>query len=211
MESSRTMHLLKWLGKHVVTALAASCILFLLVLKMVAFQKGQWFHAAGAIIFYVLMFFSFIFRYGNTESSAQKPKHWLFAISGTLLPLALTLHAPGLPWLLWLSLPLELLGMGLAIISLYTLGRSFGVIAANRAIKTHGVYRVIRHPLYTGEALWLFALVLQNLSWFNLAMLVVQLACQCVRLLEEEDLLKNDPTYARYMDEVSWRVIPGVF
>lgn len=210
MGSRKSNRLQNW-GRQLVTAVAASLVLLAIIIKVATFQRQPWLFAAGGIVFYILLFLSFIFRYACTESVEQKPKHWFFALSGTLLPFLMSLTPYKITWLIWLSVPLELLGILLAIVALFTLGRSFGIIAAKREIKTHGVYQVIRHPLYAGEALWFLALVLQNPSRMNIALFIVQSACQCSRILEEERLLGKDLVYARYIREVRWRIIPGVF
>lgn len=195
-----------------VTVIAACLTLLGLISKILIFQQGHWLHAGGAIIFYLLMFFLFIFRYSTQESSA-KGIHWLFALSGTLLPLALKMEKTDQlrHTLTWVSIPIEVLGMVLSIIAIYTLGRSFGIIAAKRQIKTNGIYKIIRHPLYAGEALWFFAIVLQNLSVFNILLFGLQALCQLKRIVEEEAVLKTDASYRTYSQEVPWRLIPGLF
>jgi len=181
-----------------------------IAIKIIAFRKSPWFLAIGSISFYLMMLFLFIFRHPIKESSL-KPSHWIFALSGTILPLAITIESHRPPFLTWISLPIELMGMIFSLIAIYTLGRSFGIIAANREVKTNGVYHIIRHPLYLGEALWLFALVLQNISLFNVVLFIVQSSCQVRRILEEEQLLQKDNAYLQYMQTVPWRVIPRIF
>jgi protein-S-isoprenylcysteine O-methyltransferase Ste14 len=193
-----------------VSGLAACLVLFGLGLKVIAFSKGQWINAGGAILFYVLMFSLFVFRRNSQESLAH-PVHFLFAMGGTLLPLALQIQPTTIPVMKWIALPLELAGILISIVALAALGRGFGVIAANRQVKTHGLYRFIRHPLYTGEALWFFALVLLNLSVANGLLFMAQTACQIKRIQDEEGLLSHDPAYAAYLAQVCYRMIPGIF
>ena len=50
----------------------------------------------------------------------------------------------------WLGQALQLIGLGLSIAAIASLGRSFAVVAANRGIRTAGVYRFVRHPLMLG-------------------------------------------------------------
>jgi protein-S-isoprenylcysteine O-methyltransferase Ste14 len=196
--------------RQLVSALAACLVLLAIYSKVLAFKKGFWLPSVGAILLYILMFFLFVFRYPTQEASV-KPKSWIFAVSGTLLPMLLTLDKGTPAFMHWISIPIELAGIVLSVIALYTLGRSFGIVAAKREIKTHGVYQAIRHPLYAGESLWFLSLVLQNLSVFNLTLFAVQSACQVRRILEEEALLQKDETYAQYLQEVPWRIIPGIF
>lgn len=210
MESEQREPLLKVLIRSLVSALAACLVLIGIFIKIQTFAHTQWYLAVSGISFYGLMFLLFIFRHSTKEAST-KPLHWLFAISGTLLPLA-AMPSPHHPqWLNWLSVPFVLAGSSLSLIAIYTLGKSFGIIAANREIKTSGVYKFIRHPLYAGEGLWFFALVLQNFSLVNLLLFAIQSTCQICRILEEESLLQKDESYSQYMQEVPWRVLPGIF
>lgn len=193
-----------------VSSLAAFIVLVGLSSKVISMLNGHWLSGGGATLFYLLMFILFVFRRPSHER-LENPTHYFFALAGTLLPLVLQL-TPSNP-ALWtqISLPIEVLGIGISITAIATLGRGFGIIAANRQIQTRGLYRFIRHPLYTGEALWFAALVLQNLSTLNIALFVVQSACQIKRIRDEEALLQRDPDYATYMTQTRYRIIPGIF
>jgi protein-S-isoprenylcysteine O-methyltransferase Ste14 len=105
----------------------------------------------------------------------------------------------------------QLLGVGLALVSLGILGRSFGLVAANRGIKTGGPYRIVRHPAYTGYLISYLAYVAENPTVRNLALLCVGTAFQMIRIGEEELVLAADSTYARYRDAVRYRLIPLVY
>jgi protein-S-isoprenylcysteine O-methyltransferase Ste14 len=194
----------------IISSLAAFLVLIGLSTKVISILNGHWLSGSGAALFYLLMFVLFIFRRPSHES-LENPAHYFFALAGTLLPLALQL-TPSNPGL-WtqISLPIEAIGISISLFAIATLGRGFGIIAANRQIQTRGLYRFIRHPLYTGEALWLAALVLQNLSILNGLLFVVQSACQIKRIWDEEALLQRDPDYATYMTQVRYRIIPGIF
>lgn len=132
------------------------------------------------------------------------------ALAGTLGPLALrpTVHS-SIPdhFTAWLSL----VGASITIAGIVALGRSFGVVAANRGIVQHGIYRCIRHPLYAGYVLGHIGFVLSFPTPWNLALWLVADGSQLVRILLEERLLKNDPAYVAYMAQVRWRMLPGVF
>jgi protein-S-isoprenylcysteine O-methyltransferase Ste14 len=211
VENEKQDPFLKRLIRHIVTAIATCLAILGLMSKVMLFMKGgAWFQTGGAIVLYLLMIFLFIFRNATQEASV-KPSHWVFAISGTLLPVILSITKGTPAFLTGISIPIEGLGLTFSVIALYTLGRSFGIVAAKREIKTQGVYKIIRHPLYAGETLWFLALVLQNISLFNIMLYLVQSACQVKRILEEEALLQKDDVYAQYMKEVPWWILPGVF
>lgn len=194
----------------VVTSLACCLVLVGLLSKIPAFRAGQWLNASGTMIFYLLQFVLFVFRRSSREE-LSRPTHYLFAFCGTCLPFLLMMNVNTPQPLVWVAIPLQVAGMIFTIIALATLGRGFGVFAANRIVKTQGLYRFIRHPLYTGEAIWFFALVLYNVSLFNLLLFTVQIACQIKRMQDEEALLQNDPVYAAYCEQVRYRMLPGIF
>jgi protein-S-isoprenylcysteine O-methyltransferase Ste14 len=132
------------------------------------------------------------------------------AISGTLGPLAFrpTMHS-SIPDSVtaWLSF----IGTAITIAGIVALGRSFGVVAANRGIIRHGIYRWIRHPLYTGYFFSHAGFVLSFPTIWNLALWLLADGSHLVRILVEERLLKHDPAYRGYMSQVRWRMLPGIF
>jgi protein-S-isoprenylcysteine O-methyltransferase Ste14 len=74
-----------------------------------------------------------------------------------------------------------------------------------------GPYAVIRHPLYLGEGVALVGLTLQFLSLSALLILMLQCACQVVRMNNEEQvLLRTFPQYGTYMIRTA-RLIPHVY
>ena len=56
----------------------------------------------------------------------------------------------------------QLSGLLVAFLSLATLGRSFGIVAANRGVKTRGPYRFVRHPTYMGYLICYLGYVAEN-------------------------------------------------
>jgi protein-S-isoprenylcysteine O-methyltransferase Ste14 len=112
------------------------------------------------------------------------------------------------------QLPLEVLqlvGLAVAIVSLGTLGRSFGLVAANRGVKTRGPYGFVRHPAYTGYLITYLAYVAENPSLRNVALLCLSTAFQLVRIREEERVLSADEGYRAYRGSVRYRLVPLVY
>jgi protein-S-isoprenylcysteine O-methyltransferase Ste14 len=102
-------------------------------------------------------------------------------------------------------------GLLLIIAGKVALGRSFGLMPANRGIVCRGVYRAMRHPIYAGYLVTHAAfLVAHPLAW-NLTVLVASDTALLVRAIYEERTLARDSQYASYMTVVRWRVLPGVF
>src|SRR5215831_8677817 len=110
---------------------------------------------------------------------------------------------------LWATL--QLLGWGLAVVCISTLGRSFGLVAANRGIVTRGPYRLVRHPIYSCYLLTQIGYLLENPTTRNFAVIFGTVAFQLVRIRTEEQCLVQDPEYAAYRGRVRWRLVPRVF
>jgi protein-S-isoprenylcysteine O-methyltransferase Ste14 len=106
---------------------------------------------------------------------------------------------------------LQLAGLLLALASLGMLGRSFGLVAANRGVKTAGPYCLVRHPAYAGYLLTYSGYVAENPSLRNVALLCLSTVFQLVRIHEEEQLLVRDSVYERYRARVRYRLIPLVY
>jgi len=107
-----------------------------------------------------------------------------------------------------LYIAVQLVGAGLAVASAVALGRSFGLVAANRGVCTRGPYRVVRHPLYAAYLLAVTGYVLENPSAWNVALYFVVMAFQAVRIATEERCLDADAEYRRYRERVKRRVVP---
>lgn len=110
-----------------------------------------------------------------------------------------------------LYLVLQLIGAALACVSLGFLGRSFGVVAANRGIRTRGAYRIVRHPIYAAYCITFTGYTLENPSPRNVVLFLAVTAFQLVRIRTEEDCLRADPDYLRYSKHVRYRLVPYVW
>lgn len=76
---------------------------------------------------------------------------------------------------------------------------------------TSGVYKFIRHPMYTSLFLVLIPLVIIDYSIVRAIVLLVFTINQIVKLLfEEKLLLEKLPDYKTYKSN-SWRLIPLIF
>lgn len=131
----------------------------------------------------------------------------LLAWGGTLLPLAMQ-PAPG-----GAAAALVLLTFGsvLATAAILSLGRSFGLEPADRGLQTRWCYRIVRHPIYAAYLLIIGGFLLSAPSWRNSLIALIWLGVQLARITREEALLSADPQYRRYMAQVRWRIVPGIW
>ena len=105
---------------------------------------------------------------------------------------------------------LMLAGTLLAFWSAWSLGRSFSLLPQARQLVTTGPYRYVRHPIYLGGFLITLGEIWLRWSPLVVALNVVFVAAQVVRLRYEEALLERTfPEYAEYRARTSC-VIPGI-
>jgi protein-S-isoprenylcysteine O-methyltransferase Ste14 len=103
-----------------------------------------------------------------------------------------------------------LAGTLLAAWSALALGRSFSLLPQARTLVTSGPYRYVRHPMYLGGLLITVGEVWLRFSPLTLALNLVFVAAQVVRLRWEEALLtRTFPEYAAYRRRTS-ALIPGI-
>jgi protein-S-isoprenylcysteine O-methyltransferase Ste14 len=146
----------------------------------------------------------------RTEAVSQLPMDWLLAMAATAAPL---MAMGGGHALVSDPLGYGLMAAGL-FLSLYAkvaLWRSFGLVAANRGVKSGGPYRLVRHPMYLGYTITQVGFVLLNPVWTNFALYGSAFLLQILRLRAEEELLAHDPAYAAYMKVTRYRLAPGLF
>lgn len=99
----------------------------------------------------------------------------------------------------------------LGIATLVNLGRSFGILIACRGVKTGGMYRIVRHPMYASDILLRVGFVVSHFNVYTVALFFISSACYVYRAILEERFLANQPEYREYMNTVRYRFIPFVF
>ena len=142
------------------------------------------------------------------DSVSTDMRDWLLAIGATFAPF---FFSPS-DMALWADARYLLLpGSALLLTGLLSLNRSFGLVAAQRTIKTRGLYRVIRHPLYASYLISMSGYVLANTSTANLLIYGATMSLLLARLLREERFLAADVRYRAYMRQVKYRLLPFIF
>jgi protein-S-isoprenylcysteine O-methyltransferase Ste14 len=102
-------------------------------------------------------------------------------------------------------------GLMVVIVGKMALGRSFGVVPANRGVVVRGPYGLVRHPIYTGYLITHTGFLLANPTPWNIGVIAIADAALVVRALMEERILKADAEYQGYCERVGWHLVPGVF
>lgn len=102
-------------------------------------------------------------------------------------------------------------GLGACFAFAY-LGRSFAVLPAVREVVSRGPYRWIRHPAYAAELIMVLACswAASPAIWAVLPILLA-IPFVVVRIIAEENLLRDQAEYLTYADAVKWRLVPGLW
>jgi protein-S-isoprenylcysteine O-methyltransferase Ste14 len=103
------------------------------------------------------------------------------------------------------------IGLVIVIAGKITLGRSFGIVPANRGIVIAGPYGFVRHPIYAGYLLTHVGFACAYPTGWNIGVLILTDAALITRALYEERVLAGDRLYQTYCRRVAWHLVPGVF
>ena len=171
-------------------------------------QTGKWtsllWMASEGLIIFLL-----VFRRESRRLS-RDPWDWIVALGGSFTVLlvrpATTTIAPE-----FIGVALQLAGTVFEIYAKVFLGRSFGIVAADRGIVVGGPYRIVRHPIYLGYFVTHVGFLLADWSPRNIALYIVFYFFQISRILAEERILREDESYRAYCQRVRYRVIPFIF
>ena len=110
----------------------------------------------------------------------------------------------------WVGTAIQLVGLGLQVAGMLSLNRSIGFVAANRGIKTGGMYRFVRHPLYFAYTVSFAGFLMNQFTFRNLAVYILMVVCLYLRTRCEEGILRQDAEYRAYAGKVKYRMIPGL-
>jgi protein-S-isoprenylcysteine O-methyltransferase Ste14 len=112
----------------------------------------------------------------------------------------------------WAGAGLQLASMAWQFTAKIFLGRSFGLLPAQRGVVTAGPYRFVRHPIYFGYLIGHVGFLLANYTWRNAVVLALLYAAQVIRMRREEAILAaTDAGYRAYQRRVRWHLLPFVY
>jgi len=157
-----------------------------------------------------LLVMLFLTRRRSAETSSR-PFDWAVAALASWLPLVYVAQHDIDSLNAVLGTSMQVAGLTMAVISFGFLGRSIGIVAADRGLKTGGAYALVRHPAYAAHITTGTGFLIANPHWINAAIWVTVFACQIARIHAEEGLLMRRTNYAEYASTVRWRLIPGIY
>ena len=103
------------------------------------------------------------------------------------------------------------IGLALVVVGKMALGRSFGLVPANRGVVVRGPYTLVRHPIYTGYLITHVAFFIADPIPWNAVVILIADTALILRALMEERVLSKDVAYQGYCQRVGWHLVPGVF
>jgi protein-S-isoprenylcysteine O-methyltransferase Ste14 len=134
---------------------------------------------------------------------------WLATFGGTLAPLLL--RPTEAPEDLLVGQGIQLFGFMLQIGAVLSLNRSFGLLPAHRGVKSDGLYRWVRHPLYSAYLFAHVGYLINNFSGYNVVIVAIAMLFQVWRILQEERLLHEYEPYVEYASRTRWRLLPAIW
>lgn len=129
---------------------------------------------------------------------------------GTWLSLLFEGATPRFPALVPACWVVMNVALAVSLVGFVSLGRSWGIIPANRGVRLMGMYRFVRHPIYASYLVLDSAWTLAYPTPRNVALVAALMLIQYQRAKREEIVLRADPAYAAYTEKTRYMFIPGV-
>jgi protein-S-isoprenylcysteine O-methyltransferase Ste14 len=122
----------------------------------------------------------------------------------------------GAHWVRTLSVVVLAIGLAVRWSAIVTLGRSFSVnvaIHATQKMQTGGLFRLMRHPSYTGLILVFVAIGLHTRNWMGLAVLMIPTTAALLYRIHVEETALRGAFGQEYVDysKATKRLVPGIY
>jgi protein-S-isoprenylcysteine O-methyltransferase Ste14 len=164
----------------------------------------------GQINYWLTLFYYFlttIFTIQNTifflirkpkKSKAATKLERLIAFSGTFIVWVILANPNTVssPYAILMADLITSVGLMFAIYALSHLRLYFGISPEARGFVMTGPYKWIRHPMYLGEFIAFFGILIPKLSLFAFSIFVIFIILQCTRAMFEERVLSK--TFSEY-------------
>lgn len=156
--------------------------------------------------------------------AAETRKVQKFVMGGVWFSLAGAIVVSGLDHRFgWSHVPIAicligdvLVAIGLGVAMLALIQNSYAAatvrVEADQTLAFTGLYRLVRHPMYTGNVVMMVGIPLALGSYWGLVFVVTGLLALTSRIRDEEKLLREELAgYREYTDEVRYRLVPLVW
>lgn len=107
--------------------------------------------------------------------------------------------------------PATIVGLIWSFVSLTYLRRSFAIFPTVRGVVVKGPYRLVRHPLYLGELLYLIGAMMLGFNLLSLGLLALALVLLKLRIDLEERKMMTQAAYCAYAQRVRHRLLPLIY
>ena len=167
-------------------------------------------HHSLILCFYALLVAAYWTR-PPAKIASRSPVARLAAVVATILPFALPFVSTASDQMSVVVLGncLAIAGLGFTVYALQALGRNISIIPQARSLVQSGPYRLLRHPLYAGELMTTFGIVVARPGIGAAAVLLGLAVLQVYRARQEEEVLETTfPEYRTYALRTP-RFIPG--
>jgi protein-S-isoprenylcysteine O-methyltransferase Ste14/uncharacterized membrane protein (UPF0127 family) len=182
----------------------------LVVRNMQAWLFEKSITSLGLLAVNTIIFTLFLTR-KQSQDTSKSIADWGIALATVLFSAMLRPHMSQNTLLGSISMAIQSIGMLLMLLSLISLGRSFGIVPSNRTVKSKGAFQIVRHPLYVSELIYYFGFLMGNCTHINTLLVLGIFIGQFYRASAEEKLLSQDPAYLQYCELVRFRFIPGLY
>ncbi|OBI53811.1 isoprenylcysteine carboxylmethyltransferase family protein [Mycobacterium sp. E796] len=109
-----------------------------------------------------------------------------------------------------------LVAAGLGVVGLVIIQNSYAAatvrVQAGQQVVSTGLYRLVRHPMYSGNVIMMVGIPLALGSYWGLVFVVTGLIVLTSRIRDEEKLLKKElDGYHEYAQQVRYRLVPSMW
>jgi protein-S-isoprenylcysteine O-methyltransferase Ste14 len=109
-----------------------------------------------------------------------------------------------------------LVAVGLGVAMLVVIQNSYAsvnvTVETGQHLVSTGLYRLVRHPMYTGNIILMLGVPLALGSYWGLLFVVPGVIVLALRIRDEEDLLEHELSgYPAYTQQVRYRLVPYVW
>jgi len=123
---------------------------------------------------------------------------------------------PGAHWPTYVALSLMIAGLLIRWTAILSLGKAFSVNVAIRTTQTlyqSGLYRLVRHPSYSGMLICFVAIGLVQRNWIGAAVVILPTTAALLYRIHVEEAALLDAFGSQYQaySRTTKRLIPGIY